>query len=281
MNQMIFNGSLFPENESSHLYNNRGFLFGDGFFETMRMHEGRLLWKQLHSQRIDNSFKLLQLSPGPMLSIDHIEEQVRQLAADNGTGRNVRVRLSIFRAAAGYYQPETNACGYLLNIKPLESHYHLNPEGLDAGLYTEDQKHPGVYSGLKSLSAGFYVQAALFASRSKTQSLILCNTQGRLMEGLSSNLLLVEKDRVLAPPPSEGPVQGVMQKVVEQLCNEMGLTFKQEDIPLQRALEADEIWLSNVISGLQWVARFQGRSYGNKLQKEMARGIIAASLQCR
>lgn len=277
---MIFNGNLIPENESSHLYDNRGFLFGDGFFETMRMHEGRLLWKTHHSERISKSMDLLQLDPNPLLSVDSIEEQVIRLAKENDTGENVRIRLSIFRSSSGYYLPETNACGYLLNIKPLEGSYNLNADGLYATLYREDQKHPGRFSGIKSLSAGFYVQAALYAKKQQLQQLILCNSQGRLMEGLSSNLMLIEKNNLIVPPHSEGAVQGVMQKVIEQLCSESGLSFKAEEIPLTRALRADEIWLSNVISGLQWISHFEGRRYQNSRQKEMMQLIITHGITC-
>lgn len=274
---MIFNGNFIPESDSSHLYNNRGFLFGDGFFETMRMHEGQLLWKSLHSERIRRSLSLLQLEPNPLLFLDNIEKQAKELALENSTGENVRIRLSIFRCSAGYYLPETNACGYLLNIKPLNSIYSQNTVGLEAGLYQEDFKHPGRFSGIKSLSAGFYVQAALYAQQNQMQHLILCNSQGRLMEGLSSNLLLVENNTVIAPPLSEGPVEGIMQQVIKQLCEKKGILFRKEEIPLSRALEADELWLSNVISGIQWISHFEGRRYRKTIQEEMAISLIALS----
>lgn len=272
---MIFNGKVVAEDAQSQLYHNRGFLYGDGFFETMRMHQGRLLWKKWHEARIRRSMDLLRLEAQPSLQIDRIEAQAKELAIQNASGPNVRIRLSIFRQAPGYYLPAHHGCGYMLQIKPLEGTYEVSETGLRAGRYISDVKHPGPYSGIKSLSAMFYSLAAMEAAKRGLDDLILCNSAGRLMEGLSSNLILVKEDALIAPQAEEGAVEGVMLEVTASICSTQGIPFKRKKIEPAEALEAQEILLCNVIRGLQWIRHYEGKDYSNSMYRTLL-GMIAS-----
>ena len=269
MANVVYNGKLIPETELNLLIHNRGFLYGDGFFESMRFEHGKILRYNLHYDRLLGNVELLQMDASHFPSSSDLNTMILDLVESNHISDFSRVRLNIFRESTGAYTPENNTTSYLITCTPLDGPYVFTTQGLKAGIYPQQTKAAGPYSCLKSLSSLFYVMAGIYCRQLKWDEVLVMNTQGNLIEALSSNFFIVKNNILITPPLSEGCINGVFRIYFMQLANQHGIECKEEKIHPNDVLEADEIILTNAVKGVQWVEFYEGKVYGNEMGRRM------------
>ena len=91
-------------------------LFGDGFFESMRIFENQILLEELHLKRIQHSAALLQLNCTDDF-LQQLTTEIKQLCSTTNLNHHARVRVSIYRGGAGLYASSSNEINYLINMK--------------------------------------------------------------------------------------------------------------------------------------------------------------------
>ena len=266
---VIYNGKLLPETELNLLIHNRGFLYGDGFFESMRFEHGKILRYNLHYDRLLGNIELLQMDASHFPSSSDLNTMILDLVESNHISDFSRVRLNIFRESTGAYTPENNTTSYLITCTPLDGPYVFPTQGLKAGIYNQQAKASGPYSCLKSLSSLFYVMAGIYCRQHKWDEVLVMNTQGNIIESLSSNFFIVKNNILITPPLSEGCINGVLKMYFMQLASQHGIECREEKIHPNDVLEADEIILTNAVKGVQWVEFYEGKEYGSSLGKKI------------
>lgn len=270
MNFINYNGQLFSEKEPIFHAGNRALHFGDGIFETIRMIQGRLPFWEDHWKRLQKGIELLHLEAGH-LTKDLLAAQIDELAKKNDIGESGRIRLTVFRSGSGKYTPETNKADYLIEAEVLEeSQFELNGKGLQVGLFSEVKKDVNQLSGLKTCNALIYVLATVHKKRQGWDDAFILNSQGRICEATGSNVFLVNDEVIYTPPLSEGCVDGVMRKNVIKLSLDNGIGVEEEGMSLEDLEKADELFLTNAIVGIQWIARVKDKSYHNALSKKLS-----------
>src|SRR5215217_4567359 len=98
---------------------NRGFRYGDGLFETMRMCNGKLKFAELHADRLRAGMKALKIDGSILLDDYFLKQKTAELCKKNKLKDNVRFRLSVYRAGDGLYTPNSNKFGYVLEASAL------------------------------------------------------------------------------------------------------------------------------------------------------------------
>ena len=189
---------------------NRATLFGDGFFESMRLKDGKIILESYHLKRIQHSCELLQLNCNEEL-IDRIKSDVIALIKQNRHTAHARVRVSIYRAGDGRYAPTSNEINYFISSSELDSFYIFSSTGIKAGFYTEQVKASGKYSGIKSLSSQQYVMASIYAQQNNFDEVVILNHEGNCIEGNTSNLFLIKDDSIITTPIADGCIDGVFR----------------------------------------------------------------------
>ena len=131
--RILYNGMLANPKEVKLTLENRGFRYGDGLFETMRMFDGKMPFLDLHLERLDTGIKMLQLElPTAHYGIDYWNYEIRRIVKYYRQkypkqAKNYRMRLTIFRNDGGFYTPLTNEASYVLELEPLKSnHFEWN-----------------------------------------------------------------------------------------------------------------------------------------------------------
>ncbi|MFT5725203.1 MAG: branched-chain amino acid aminotransferase [Bacteroidia bacterium] len=237
---------------------NRGFLYGDGFFETMRIINGDIPLWQLHMDRAKRTAEFLETNWPDDLNLDLLKKHVLQ---HNENNLNV-VRLDFFRTGSGTYVPEDNALEYIFSFRngnvdntcfPLtKEDFELTVTQLvsrKVGVYNEFHKQCNSLSEIKSTSAIFYVKAAMFLKKqSNWTDLILLNEHGRVCEGLSSNILFKKGMQWFGSKAKEGQVLGVFQQHLESYLN-----VELTEITVDRLKEADSVLFTNAATGIRKV----------------------------
>jgi branched-chain amino acid aminotransferase len=265
---VIIDGELILEDSSTQLnFNGRSVKYGDGFFETIHYHHSKALFLHLHAQRMIKTAKLLKFDFPAHWMPTFFDDQIQKLAAANHVN-NGRINIVFTRDTEGFYLPLDKKFRYQISLTPAadkEEVYILNETGLKLGEYRELIKTSNYLSSLKTNNGLIYVMAALYAKANQLDECLIFNDVGRVAEAVSSNIILVKNDTLITPPFSEYGIDGVMKKVLFQKASAYG--YKVEEYPIypEDLYSCDEVWLTNVMKGIQWVGDYRGKSFGNSV----------------
>lgn len=247
---------------------NRGFKFGDGLFESMRMIKGKLQFADLHADRLVAGMKTLKMEGHALMDDYFIRQKTADLVKKNRWSGNVRFRLSVYRQGAGVYTPEINKAGYVLEGVTLKSDaYELNNKGLIIDVFDELTKPVNKLSNFKTSNALLYVMAGIFKSQNRLDEAIILNQHGFLCESISANVFVVYDNKIYTPALTEGCVSGVMRTAIMQLAKMNDLDLIEAQINPEILREAEEVFITNATQGIQWVMGYGRKRYFNEVSK--------------
>lgn len=271
LDKVSFNGQLFERDGFGLSPANRSFRYGDGLFETIRAVNGKVLWAEKHFHRLTKGAALLNLGLPAGFDQEKFINDILALYRENHPGDEAaRIRFALFRKEGGFYKPDSQGTDYLIETSPLKSKdYTLNRQGLLVDIFDEYYKPCHALSGVKSSSALIYVLAGIFCREKGLDDCLLINDERLLAEATSSNLFLVKDQRLVTPSLDQACVEGVMRSVVIDLAISHGLQVEERPIETFELPDANEIFLTNAISGIQWVVGFREKRFYNKLSRTL------------
>lgn len=268
---ILFNDEFFTSEQAVIKASNRGFKFGDGLFESMRMCNGKLQFAEQHADRLKAGMKALKMEGYALLDEYFLRQKTAELLKKNKLNGNVRFRLSIYRNGEGLYTPQSNKTGYILEATPLEqAYYELNQKGLIIDVYDDLTKQINKLSNFKTSNALLYVMAALFQKQHRLDEAMILNQNGFLCESTSSNVFVVYQKQIYTPALSEGCVGGVMRSVILQLAKMHNLPLVEAQINPDILNEAEEVFVTNASSGIRWVMGYGKKRYFNEVAKDLS-----------
>lgn len=263
-----YNGEIIPSVNPVLEISNRGFRYGDGLFETVRIAKDKLCFAELHAERLQRGMKVLKMDNAEKFSVDFIEKQIKGLLKRNQTGQNARVRLTVFREGEGLYTPAGNKAGYVLESSRLDSSlYKSSNKGLIMDIFEEIPKPVNSLSNLKTCNSLLYVMAGLYRMQHSLDEVFILNQHGFLCETMSSNVFVLYDGKLYTPALSEGCVAGVMRDVLIKLAGSNGISVVEAQINPAILNEAEEVFVTNAIRGIQWVMGFYKKRYFNEVSR--------------
>ncbi|MEQ7800270.1 aminotransferase class IV [Pedobacter sp. ASV1-7] len=247
---------------------NRGFRYGDGLFETMRMCNGKLKFAELHADRLRAGMKALKIDGSILLDEYFLKQKTAELCKKNKLKDNVRFRLSVYRAGDGLYTPNSNKFGYVMEASALhEDNYELNKKGLIIDVFDELTKPVNSLSNCKTSNSLLYVMAGLYKKQHRLDDAFILNQHGFLCESISSNIFVVYDKQIYTPALSEGCVAGVMRNVVMGMARAHDIAVIEAQINPEILKAAEEVFITNAISGIRWVMGYGRKRYFNEITK--------------
>ncbi|REK57452.1 MAG: aminotransferase class IV [Bacteroidetes bacterium] len=248
----------------------RATMYGDAVFETIRMRDNKLLFVEDHYFRLMASMRILRM-PIPMeftpeFFVDEANRLAEEVAVTDG-----RLRLQVVRKSEGKYTPDdNNECVWWMELEELSSQdYTWTSKGLKVDLFKDHYIQPGLLSTLKSSNALPYVLAGIFAKENGFDAMLLVNDKKMLVEANAANVFVLKDNILKTAPLEDGPLRGVFRKNLIGWAKEIGLEIKEESINPFELQKADEIWLTNTITGVQWVEKYRKRTYKGDKAKEL------------
>lgn len=249
---------------------NRAFRYGDGLFETILWHHGKAPFLNHHWQRLNQGIGYLKLQLPAYFTHEYLAEQMAILAEKNAISKAGRFRITVYRESMGTYKTLQDNASFLIEAQLIDmGQLEFSESGATVGLYKENLKSTGILASLKTTSALLYVLANQYAQAQNWDDALLLNSNGRVVEATSSNLFLVKGTSLHTPPLKEGPLDGVMRKVLFQIAMQHGYNISAGPVEQTMLLEADEIILTNAIQGIRWVGQYGGKTYGNKVARAL------------
>ncbi|MES1198221.1 MAG: aminotransferase class IV [Chitinophagaceae bacterium] len=275
MNSIIVNGKVMPADEPVLMASNRGYRYGDGLFETMRVARGEIILASLHSERFFSGLTTLRYQIPKLLTFEKLQKEVLQLCQKNNCVESARVRLSVFRGNGGLYD-DLNELQYIIECWPMnESMNTINENGLWIDIYPDARKTVDKCSNLKSANYLPYVMAALYAKENKLNDCLLLNSYERICDATIANIFWVKDGIIFTPPLSEGCVAGVMRKYLLQRIPDTGYEIKEKELVIDELENADEIFLTNATYGIRWVKQFRDKFYKTEIAPIIYKKLIA------
>lgn len=270
MNFISINGKIINPNEKSIAVNNRGYLYGDGCFESIKVFKGKVYNLDNHIARILSGAKILKMRLPAYFSVGYFNTQIRDLIASSGLVTGGKIRLSFDRTSGGTYLPDSNEVDYVIEYIPndLES-FVINDHGLEVDIYSEMKKPINILSAIKSKNGLLYVLASIAAKEKKLDDLLLINEKGNIIEGTSSNLMIVSNGVLYTPSLEDGVTAGTMRMLIINLALKNGIKVYECSLLPQNLLAADEILLVNAISGVKWIGGYRTKRYRNEMAKKL------------
>ncbi|MGN7820290.1 hypothetical protein HGH92_07055 [Chitinophaga varians] len=259
---LCYNGKFYSSGDPIFTADNRSFRYGDGCFETMRVHQGQVVLSDLHFERLFASLNLLHFDIPAHFTKAFFLRQITDLCHKNNLLHLARVRLTVFRADGGLYEPVNNIPSYLVQAWELSSTVlELNENGLVLDIFSDARKTSDKYSFIKSNNCLPYVMGAMYSKQHGFNEVLLLNQYGRVADSTMANVFVVRHKTIYTPPLSEGCVCGVMRKHL--LKSELPFKTEEKPLTIEDLENADEIFLTNAIQGVRWVGLFRDSSYGN------------------
>ena len=242
---------------------NRGYRYGDGLFETMKVVNESIALEQLHFERLFSGLLLLKFDIPKLVTAEKLQEEILHLCRKNECEKLARVRLSVFRGNGGLYD-EDKTLQYVIECWPLnESVNKLNENGLVIDVYKDAQKSCDKFSNLKSANFLPYFMAAQYVKENKLNDCVVLNTKGGIADATIANIFIIKDGAVITPALTEGCVNGVMRRYLMGKLRAMNYDLREELLTVSNLRDADEVFLTNAINGIRWVRQFGDKIYTN------------------
>lgn len=271
---ICLNGKILRAEDPVLLASNRGYRYGDALFETMKVASKNILLETYHFERLFAGLRLLQFEVPKLLTREKLCKEVLLLAEKNHCGNLARIRLSVFRGNGGVYDEERTP-QYLIECWPLnESLNRLNENGLVIDVFPAARKSCDSFSHLKSANYLPYTMAAIYAKANKLNDCLVLNTDGNIADATIANVFLIKEGVVITPGPDQGCVNGVMRRHLLEKMKDAGYSIQENPVSVSTLEEADEVFLTNAISGIRWVKQFRDNVYSNNLTVEIYNRFI-------
>jgi len=258
------NGDFLPLNQAKVSVMDRGFLFGDGAYESIPVYQRRLFRFDDHLARLERSLGKLEIEAD--LDAEAWLARIRKVVEAH---------------------PSDEQLVYLQVTRGVAPRSHLMPVGLEPTVFvstsertqpTPAQRVQGLAcvtardfrwerGDIKSISLLGNVLARKISADQGTDETILLRDDGSggpwLTEGASSNVWIVHEGALLGPAPDEHVLAGVRIELLRELCEETGIAFNLRPVSEADVRAADEVLLSSAPKEIIAVTRLDGEQVGH------------------
>jgi branched-chain amino acid aminotransferase len=277
--RIVLNGKLCDEADAKVAVSDRSFCYGDGLFETFRVHNGCAFRLADHIERLNNSAAALGFKVP--FTIDDIEDHIDALVTEcEMPDAMARIHLSRGVGKRGYSPRGVNLPTYVMA-------FHSAPE-IDAGRpiawrmktssYRLNPSDPLITH--KTASRMTNVLAKAEAEEDGYDDAFFINLDGNVAEATCANVFWLEGNLVCTPPISSGALPGVTRLAILGICKKLGILTEEKDLPRDRLAVIDGAFLTLSSLGVIEIGRvdqsiFPIHETTRKLHREWWNTVIA------
>jgi branched-chain amino acid aminotransferase len=260
----------FLEQEQLLSINNRGYAYGDALFETIKASHGKLFFWEDHYFRLMASMRIMRMEIPMTFTMEFLEEQIiNTLKAANLDTASARVKLTVHRNEGGLYLPHTNAVSFIITVKQIEDDFYAFQDSFyEVDLFKDHYVSPSLLSTLKTNNKALNVVGSIYAKENKLNNCFILNTNKHVIEALNGNIFIVKGNTIKTPPLSDGCLKGVMRKqIIEVIKTLPEYELVEESVSPFELQKADEIFITNVIVGIQPVSKYRKKLFNAGVSK--------------
>lgn len=258
---MIVNGEVVPAAEASVPADDRGFLYGDSVFTTLRCYGGVPFRLERHCARLNASLRSPDVRIPYDVDPDTLGTDVARLVELNGCPEAV-VRFAVTRGrGVGALPPPEARPTTVLMVSPHRADARLYREGARL-VVSSVRRDPRGRLGRHKLGSYF---PSLLARREAAErgcdEAVICDTDGHWLECACSNLFAVVDGALVTPDTTANILPGIAREVVVECARELGLAVFLQEIDLGVAARAEEWFVTNSVQEVVPIALIEEGGY--------------------
>jgi branched-chain amino acid aminotransferase len=270
------NGELFPREEARVSVFDSGFVLGDGVWEGLRVHNGRIAFLDRHLERLYEGAKALDFDIG--LSAAELTERLHGVLEANGMREGVHMRLMVTRGVKStpYQDPRATVTPPTVVIIP--EYKEPLPGTVQTGirLFTVHVRrgYPDVQDPkLNSHSKLNCILACIQATKAGADEALMLDPHGFVATCNSTHFFIVRRGEVWTST-GDYCLGGITRGLVLELCREAGIPAREKSFSLTDTYAAEEAFVTGTFAGIVPVTEIDGRTIG-----EGRRGQMVEELQ--
>lgn len=266
------NGKLVENDQANVSVQNRGLAYGDSVFETIRVINGKIMFWEDHYFRLMASMRIMRMEIPSNFSPEFLEAEILHLVKKNELeSAPARIRFIIYRKEGGFYTPQTLEIGYAITAVALpDAFYLLNTEKYEVELFKDHFINSGLLSTIKSNNRAINVLGSIFAKENDYQNCLLMNEKKSVVEALNGNIFFVKDRKVKTPPLADGALNGIVRKQLISIIKTMpDIEIEEASISPFELQKADELFITNVITGIRPVTKYRKKEFGVEIAREL------------
>lgn len=263
-----FNGNLVAQSNEN-IEQNRGFLYADAVFETLKVLDGKILFLEDHYFRLMASMRILRMEIPLEFTLEYLESEIfKTINALNLT--NARVRLTVFRNGEGRYLPQQRTVGFIIVAESTGTVYVNTTEKYEVELFKDFHVSKHLLSTLKTTSCLINITASIFAEENGYENCLLINDEKNVIEAINGNIFIIKDNVVSTPPVADGCINGIIRKKIIEIVNKTdNLTLEERSISPFELQKADEIFITNIAVGIQSVTQYRKKLFADTIANSL------------
>jgi branched-chain amino acid aminotransferase len=257
------NGIIVTDKDNLVSISNRGLLYGDAVFETLKVSSGKIFFWEDHYFRLMASLRILRIEIPMNFTMEFLQKEVLKTISADTDINNHRIKMYFSRKEGGKYTPQTNELEYFIESEPIVgSFYTIDDADYKIELFKDHQISSGLLSTLKTNSKTIHVLGSLFARENGYQNCLILNEKKNVVEALNGNVFMVKEDTVITPPLDDGCLRGIIRKQIITILGQLDeYSFEERSVSPFELLKADEIFITNVMIGIQPISHYRNKKY--------------------
>ena len=264
------NGTITSHEAAKLSLKNRGLLYGDAVFETIKAVNGQLFFWEDHYFRLMASMRILRMAIPMHFSMEFLEDEIKKtIRAATFDKQAVRIKLYVNRKEGGKYNPTNHDVDYFIELEATGNpFYTFNEDPYRVELFKDHYIYANLLSTLKSNAKTVNVLGSIYATENGYQNCLLLNEKKMVVEALQGNLFLVKGTTIITPPTSDGCLRGIIRKQLIEIAKTLKeYTIEEKSISSFDLQKADELFVTNVMIGIQPISNYRKKNYGTEVAK--------------
>jgi len=260
--KIFVNGKIVDEEKAVVSVMDRGFLYGDGVFETMRSYSGRILALEKHLGRlcasaegiglkIEKDRKYIKFILYNLLKINRLKDAYIRVSITRGAGR----------VGLGMSTVKGQTMVVTMNpFKPYPAKFYKKGVTLFTASIRRDEKSP--LTGIKTFNYLGSIVSRIESQKAGADDALFLNTRNEIAETTVSNIFLVKKRELITPSLDSGILPGITREIVLSLAKKVGKRPIERHVQPQELRGADEVFLTNTLMEVMPVTRIDNKKIG-------------------
>jgi branched-chain amino acid aminotransferase len=252
---VFLNGQFLSEAEAVVSVNDRGFMYGDGLFETMRVVNGRPFRFAQHLERMTRGSDFLKIKPP--FAPKELEKFTAQLIEQNKMPDAIlRVTLTRGPGKRGYTPDAESKPTIVMTLHAAPLFENLVEWTMVTSSFRIPASDP--LSSFKTTSKILNVLARAEAAKKGADEALLLNTNGEVAETASGNLFWVYQDNICTVPTGRGALPGITRAIVLEICQTLGLQTNKRVIKPEALRNSAGIFVTQSAFGIVPITTLDG-----------------------
>lgn len=260
MDYIVYNGTLSKRETIAIDIEDRGYQFGDGIYEVIRVYNGKLFAWEGHSRRLYESAQKISITIP--YSSEQVKEILEELVSKNGLhsgtiylqfSRGVSPRNHAF---PGKDVPPT----FVAYTRESDRPTLLMESGVEACIIDDKR---WLHCDIKSLNLLGNILAYEDAVRRGCREAIL-HRDGIVTEGSHTNVSIIVDGILITHPANNLILNGITRQIVLTLCEDLSIPYKERTFTTEELLSADEVFLTSTTLEITPIVKINGQVVGKE-----------------